>query len=125
LTASRQKPRLKIVMDATIIGVGLFIGMLCGGLTALGLGGALSGRVLVNPRHIAWSLGEARIVGLTWTIQGMTLGLITLFGVVQLTTNLEAPPWLLPLVVAVGGGGFLIVVLVAQHHNRRATTTKL
>jgi hypothetical protein len=105
-------------MDDAIIGWVWCLGMLCGALTAIGVVGAVSGRVLFNPRRIDWSVGEARILGLIWAIQGMALSLILLFGMVQLAAN-SGTAWFLPLVIPGGGGGFLAVVLVGQHHNRR------
>jgi hypothetical protein len=53
--------------------IAAFGGMIGGGFAALGIVEVVTGRILINPRHLPWSRREAQIIGLCRVVQGVVV----------------------------------------------------
>jgi hypothetical protein len=69
-------------MDAFTVVMVWVIAVTSGAWAALGVAQAASGRLfrMLNPRRIDWTAREARLLGWTWAIQGVTWAVWDLFG---------------------------------------------
>lgn len=55
---------------------------LSGAWVAIGVASAVTGRMIVNPRRIEWSLGEAEMLAANMVVQGLALAIYSLLGAV-------------------------------------------
>ena len=98
-----------------------------GAFAALGIAQAASGRLfrVFNRRGVDWRIGEARLIGLSWAVVGVTWAAYALY--VGLSFILDIPQfWVghwwgtfispVPLVLI---GALVLQALIEQRHNHR------
>jgi|SRR5690242_17189778 len=111
-------------MGATAIVSAWVFGMVSGSVTAIGLGSLLTGRMIFNPTRIDWSAGEAKALGTIVAFEGLALGVMAVFAVLEWAANSPAVKTFPLLIGVIGLGGFVAVSFVGRRHNSRGPLKK-
>ena len=103
-----------------------FIGFGAGTLVTLGTIELITGRMIINPERMNWSVGEARVRGAVFATAGVLIGmyvLIIFIGLLGIYYQTWVPsPWwyLAPLAwIPIAGVGPVTGFLLEQHRLRR------
>jgi hypothetical protein len=105
-------------MDSFIVVSAWFLALMAGAVLFEGIIEVATGRVIINPRRISWSVGEVRVSGLVTAAQGLygaTGALLLILGGRAFVLSAFWLIWLIGLL-------FLTAIpqgLLEQHHNRR------
>ena len=115
-------------MDGSTIVMTWVIAFTSGALAALGVAQAASGRLLriFNRRHLDWTVGEVRVLGLTWAVAGASWAVWALFGALTFAHVIPlfwVGHWWGILISApvslITFGALLVQVLIELRHNHR------
>jgi hypothetical protein len=105
-------------MDPVFVVSAWFLALMAGGALFEGITEVWTGRVIINPRRISWSVGEARVSGLVNVTRGLFGATGALFLGLVGVALFDSAFWFIWFV----GVLFLAPIsqgLIEQHHNRR------
>jgi len=111
-------------MGPTAIVSAWVIGMVAGSVIAIGISSVLTGRMIFNPTRIDWSAGEARALGTIVAFEGLLVGVIGVFAVLEWAAYSPVVKAFPLLGFVIGLGGFIAVSFVGRRHNSRGPLKK-
>jgi hypothetical protein len=103
-----------------------FGGIVAGVVMTLGTIELSTGRMVVNPRRLKWSVGEVRVYGFISALFGLIVAIYVLVNAIVLSTgprqNWVGPGWWYDLDWLMYALGIVVatsLLLVEQHHNKQ------
>jgi hypothetical protein len=74
------------------VGIATFAGLVGGGVIVIGVIEAVTGRILINIRHLPWSRHDAQVIGLCRVVQGIAIAIEGAAVAVMTGTAMSASP---------------------------------
>jgi hypothetical protein len=129
LTVIWSAPELELVdihFAIAIVVSAWAAGFFAGTLFTFGMIEVVTGRMVVNPQRLNWSVGEVRVRGMAFAIGGLLIGTYSLINFLSLLVSWyqiwALPPWWYATQLAwvpIVGIAPMTSLLLEQHHKKR------